>query len=40
MVKKAGMIEIPKALFEDEEVSTNRGEYIIHYIIDDGKEVP
>ncbi|WP_077701954.1 hypothetical protein [Virgibacillus dokdonensis] len=40
MVKKAGMIEIPKALFEDEEVSTNRGEYIIRYMIDDGKEVP
>lgn len=40
MVKSASVIEIPRALFEDEEVSANRGEYIIRYMIDDGKEVP
>nr|WP_144925615.1 hypothetical protein [Paenibacillus bovis] len=40
MVKSTSITEIPKALFEDREVSINRGEYIIRYMIDDGKEVP
>lgn len=40
MVKSTSLSEIPKALFEDREVSINRGEYIIRYMIDDGKEVP
>lgn len=40
MVKSTSILEIPKALFEDLEVSINRGEYIIRYMIDDGKEVP
>jgi hypothetical protein len=39
MVKSKSIIEIPKALFEDREVSINRGEYIIRYMIDEGKEV-
>lgn len=40
MVKSKSIIEIPKALFEDREVSINRGDYIIRYMTDVGKEVP
>lgn len=32
MVKRANTIEVPKALFENEDVSMNRGEYIIGYM--------
>lgn len=40
MVKSTSLIEIPKALFEDREVCISRGDYIIRYMTDDGKEVP
>jgi len=40
MVKRANIVEVPKALFEDEDVSTNRGEYIIGYMINGDIEVP
>lgn len=40
MVKRTGLIEIPKALFKDKEISTNRAEYIKGYLYDESKIVP
>jgi hypothetical protein len=40
MGKSSKMIEIPKALFEDDEINADRGAYIIRYMKFKGKELP
>lgn len=40
MIKRKNIANIPRALFEDENININRGEYIVNYMTNEGKEVP